>query len=127
MQGPPTYSQLKSLEDAKAFVAANKVAVLGVLRPPMIKSQIFLAIKNLSRKLNDEDTAFAVEEGAHFDSVTRKYVASEIGKHYGVEMGAVVFLENGKKVVPCNILAKKYTAKKLAKCIQEAGKNGGEL
>ena len=75
----------------------------------------------LSKEMREvEDFGFAVESGAHWDAKANKYVASEVGAHYGVEMGVVVIA--GDKVTPCKIKAKKYSKKTLKKCVMDATK-----
>lgn len=120
-QGPPTFEVVSTVEDAKAFAKSVKVAVLGVIRPPMESSKIFDAIKLLSKEMKDDvDVGFAVESGAHWDHKVNKYVASAVGSNYGVDMGVVVLV--GDKVVPCNIKAKKFSKKTLKKCVMESTK-----
>mmetsp|Transcript_9625 Transcript_9625/g.13073 ORF Transcript_9625/g.13073 Transcript_9625/m.13073 type:complete len:254 (+) Transcript_9625:78-839(+) len=118
-QGPPTFEILSSVDDAKAFVKSKETTVIGFVRPPIASSKIFGAVKVLSKSL--KDVGFAIEDGAKLDSKTGKYAASDIGAHYEMDMGAVVFSNFGARKHICKIKAKQFSKKSLAKCIKQIG------
>jgi protein disulfide isomerase len=124
-QGPPGFEMVDSVADVEQFVTQQEISVVAVVRPPMASSKIFGAVKSLAKQRKEQQVGFAVDLGASFDVKQKKYIASAVGEHLHLDMGAVVFYDHGKRRATCAIKAKQYSAKTLAKCI--ADHRQGEL